>query len=519
MRLACILVPLFPLAARLRSEPELTSEAVALLEGNGTAARVAMATRRARRQGIRRGMTLAQARSILPRLIARGRDPECERAAQEALLEVAERFSPRIEDAGEGGVFIDIEGLERHFRREGADPEHELAVALVRAAESAGLPARAGIASSKLAARVAAELPQTPHVVAAGEERSFLAPLPLERLSPEMKIAATLSKWGLGSIGDLAGIPPSEIAARLGETGRMLHAAACGVDPTPLLPRQAPPDFREGMDLEWAIVTLEPFVFVANAALDRLVKRMGAQGYACRRIDLSLRLDPEGHHDRGIDLPAPTRDTRTLLTLIRLDLEQHPPGAPIAGFTLIAHPDQPRQGQLGLFGPPALAHDRVTTTVAKIAAIVGRDRVGTPRTVDSHIPFRAGVAPFDPPPPPSMRRDPKRARGLLAMRVLRPPVPLEVVTVEQPDGTLRPVRIRSLEPLPAPPAGATGNQLTPRRLIDGEVRVASGPWRLEEGWWTDDHTGIDYWDVEMHRGGIWRITHRNQEWTGDAQFD
>ena len=49
--LACAVVPLFPLAARLRSEPELLSEALAVLEGSGPAARVVAATRAARKAG------------------------------------------------------------------------------------------------------------------------------------------------------------------------------------------------------------------------------------------------------------------------------------------------------------------------------------------------------------------------------------------------------------------------------------------------------------------------------------
>ena len=114
-RLACFYVPMFPLAARLRSEPELLEEALAIVEGNGNNAHVVAATRRARTKGIRPGHSLAQARSIVPKLIARGRDAECERTAQEALIEVAETFSPLIEDAGEGVVYIDIAGMERHF--------------------------------------------------------------------------------------------------------------------------------------------------------------------------------------------------------------------------------------------------------------------------------------------------------------------------------------------------------------------------------------------------------------------
>ena len=111
--IGCLFVPLFPLAARLRSEPELKEEVVAIFEGNGNAARVVAATKKARKAGILPGMTLPQARARMPRLVARGRDVECERAAEEALLEVAESFSPRIEDAGEGVVYVELDGHAR----------------------------------------------------------------------------------------------------------------------------------------------------------------------------------------------------------------------------------------------------------------------------------------------------------------------------------------------------------------------------------------------------------------------
>ncbi|HEY6894067.1 MAG TPA: DNA polymerase Y family protein, partial [Rhodanobacteraceae bacterium] len=331
-RIACFLVPMFALAARLRSEPELLNEAVAIVDGNGNAAHVVAATRRARKKGIHPGLSLTQARSLLPKLIARGRDAACERTAQEALLEIGETFSPRVEDAGDGVAFADISGTERHFEN-----ETELGRAAIRAIEAIGLPARVGIAASKLAAKVAAELPQTPTVVAAGDEATFLAPLPLARLSPELEAAAMLQRFGLTSIGELASLPEHEIASRLGEIGRDLHFAARGIDPRPLIPRALPPEFREGMELEWPLVALEPFLFIATAALDRLSKRMEMQGFACTRIEFTLTLEPDGYDARAIDLPAPTRDVKTMLTLIRLDLEKRPPGAPVVGFTFVAH--------------------------------------------------------------------------------------------------------------------------------------------------------------------------------------
>ena len=159
--LACLFIPLFPLAARLRSEPDLKGEAVAVFEGNGNAARVIAATRKAREKGLQPGMTLPQARSLFPKLLARARDLESERAAQEALLEIADTFSPRVEDAGEGLVYLDLEGLPQlrevnsqqptvasstpNFSQ---SPAHALARDIISAAEKMSLPLKVGIAAS-----------------------------------------------------------------------------------------------------------------------------------------------------------------------------------------------------------------------------------------------------------------------------------------------------------------------------------------------------------------------------------
>ncbi len=430
-RIACLDVPLFPLAARLRSEPELKGEPVAVFEGNGNAARVIAATRPARRAGIRPGMTLPQSRAIVPKLVARGRDAESERAAQEALLEIADSFSPRVEDAGDGVVYLDLAGLPGLLPKEDVSVERAealLAQRLIAAVEGAGLPARVGIAGSKLAARVASTLPDSPKVVPEGDEAKFLAPLPLDRLAPEMEIGARLAQWGIGSIGELAQLPEGEVASRLGELGRELHATARGFDPRPLEPRVPALLLSEGMDLEWPLVTLEPFLFVGHAALERLVARLESQALACTRLEVTLKLDPEGVDARGISLPAPTRDVKTLLTLLRLELEARPPGAAVAGFSFSAHPDKPRRAQLSLFGPAALSPDRLATTIARLASLLGGDRVGSPRTLDGHRPERYALASYAPPSPPEVARAPKKGRGLLAVRALRPPIEIEVIT-------------------------------------------------------------------------------------------
>ncbi len=527
-------MPLFPLAARLRSEPELAEEALAVLEGQGDRARVTAATRLARRAGIRPGMTLVQARARLPKLIARSRDPECERAAGEALLEVAESFSPRVEEEDAGRVYLDVDGVEHHFPADSLTASEErTGQALAAAAEAVGLPAWVGVAASKLAARVAAETGGAPTVVPAGDEARFLAPLPLTRLAPEVRVATTLERWGIRSIGELARLPEAEVTSRLGPAGRELHAVARGIDPRPLTPRRPPPVFCEGMELEWPLVALEPFLFVARAALERLCRRVEARGLACARLELGLRLEPDGHDERSVELPAPTTDSRALLTLVRLSLEARPPGAPVAGFSFSAHPNEPRTAQLSLLGPQALSPDRLATTVARLFALLGPRRVGSPRPADGHRPERFELVPYEPPPPPPVRREPRRGLGLLTVRVLRPPLALEVLSAggEPPDEVAegpaagggapgddrdtagrRLLEVRTL-------GGSTEGEARPR--IDGRVRVAAGPWRLEEGWWSDQPVTRDYWDVELSDGGLYRIYREREsgEWWADGVYD
>ena len=444
--LACLHVPLFPLAARLRSEPDLKGEAVAVFEGNGNAARVVAAARRAREKGIQPGMTLPQARSILPGLTVRARDLESERAAQEALLEVADTFSPRVEDAGEGLVYLDLEGLpslravdslplspgERQGVRAQAVPRlqsqspidgsqillpttttYHLPPIPIPNHQSSSLfrarphPGRRKILSPsarrdrQLQARRARRRrasPIRPPSCPKGRSGSSSRRLPLSRLAPQIDIAETLERWGIRSIGEFARLPEGEVASRLGDLGRELHAAARGIDPRPLEPRMPPPCLSEGMDLEWPLATLEPFLFLGNAALERLVARLESQGLACVKLEVTLKLDPDGCDARAIALPAPTREVKTLLTLVRLELEARPPGAPVSGFAFAAHPDKPRRAQLSLFGPAALSPDRLATTIARLAALLGADRVGSPRAVNGHRPERFTQVSYAPPP-------------------------------------------------------------------------------------------------------------------------
>ena len=534
-RIACLFIPLFPLAARLRAEPELAGEIVAICEGNGAAARVVAASRPARKAGLRPGMSMAQARGILPALIARGRDPGCETSAHEALLETAWSLSPRVEDAELDLVFADVDGMHRLY-----DGERDLGQAAEVTATSMDLPIRVGIAANKLAARIAARQPGSPTVVPPGGETAFLAALPLRHLRLERRLAETLGRWGVTTLGGLARLPADRVASRLGPAGAAAHQSARGIDPQPLVPHQPAPTLTEGMEFEWPVVTVDPLLAAIRQLLDRIRRRLETHDLACALLEFELGLEPEGSDRRTIRLPAPTRDVDALVALIRLELDAHPPGAAVAAFACFVHPNRPRRGQLTLFGAPEIHPEKLAATMARIAGRIGPDRIGAPRVSDGHLPERYDTATFDPPPAPKLRREPKNGRGLLAIRVLRPPVPLEVITEEVNDNENSQFSILNSQlPSQAHPTAecdviknsklrihnlrlvsvTSETGATPR--IQGLIRVAAGPWSLEDGWWNERPVERDYWDVELSGGRLYRIYRdcKTGDWFADGMYD
>jgi protein ImuB len=210
----------------------------------------------------------------------------------------------------------------------------------------------------------------------------------------------------------------------------------------------------------------------------------------------------------------------------------------VVGFAFTAQPDRPRAAQLSIFGPAALSPERLATTLARLFALLGPGRVGSPATADGHRPERFALADFRPPPPPDVRTRPPRARGLLAIRVLRPAIELGVSTRPAEGATHGSAACPGfLHPLSRPPIPAETRAVVPVRSrsslhratpasavtiqVEGAVRVASGPWELEEGWWTEAAVRREYWDVELDAGGLYRI-YRDREtgrWFLDGIYD
>ena len=475
-RIACLLVPDLPVAAACRADPELAGRPLVLVDGSGPHAHVIAASRGALARGVQPGRhTVAQARALAAHLMVRTRDAAAERSAAHALAEVAASLASRIETAADGAVYLDATGVTHLVASEAA-----LATALVARAARVDLAARVGIGASMTVARLAAEHGDGTEVVSAGVERGFLARLPLACLAPAPDIAATLQRWGIHRLGDLARLPVAEVATRLGPAGAALIRAARGEDERPLAPEPLPAAVEEAVALEYALDSLEPLLFVLRGLVERAVARLGLAGIGCARVALALGLDDRGREARALPLAAPTRDVKAILGCLRAELEAHPPRAAIVHVALTAVPEAVRAMQMGLFIPPGPAPERLATTLARLSALCGPDRVGAPAVVDSHRPGAARTAPFALPPAEQPDRPPADSVCRLVVRALRPPRPVEVFTERG-----EPVFVRG-------------------EGLGGRVVGAAGPWRVVAEWWSEDGVARDYYDLELTDGGVYR---------------
>src|SRR5574341_750065 len=114
MPYACIYVADFPAEAILRAEPALRDFALVVLDGRPPLEIVVAMNEFARRSGVQPEMSRALLEQC-PSLLIRRRSTALEAAAQAALLETAETFSPRVERIAADTLALDLAGLERLY--------------------------------------------------------------------------------------------------------------------------------------------------------------------------------------------------------------------------------------------------------------------------------------------------------------------------------------------------------------------------------------------------------------------
>ena len=117
----------------------------------------------------------------------------------------------------------------------------------------------------------------------------------------------------------------------------------------------------------------------------------------------------------------PVAQSKFLLKLLQLDLQAHPPDAPVTAVRIVAIPTRSRTRQLGLFLPLSPEPEVLGITLARIQSAVGEGRVGSPVLEDSHRPgaFRQEKFVL---PEASLRLSSGEQQARSALRIYRPPL-------------------------------------------------------------------------------------------------
>jgi protein ImuB len=551
MPFACIFVPDFPVEALLRAEPDLRSQSLAVLEGKAPLQTVFAVNENARRAGVDPGMSKLQIEPCAG-MVLRARSLPQEATAHAALLDCAQSFSPRVEAHGCDTIVLDLAGLQPLF---GALPK--IARALARRASDLGLETNVAVAGNPDTAALAARGFSGVTVIPEGKEAEQLGSLPVEVLlgnsaQESWRLLETFSRWGIRKLRDLTALPVVALSERMGQVGIHLQKLACGATSRTLVPVEPALIFEEVIELEYPLLLLEPLAFLLGRLLEQLCARLEARALATQELRLCLELKNGWQIEdlstnngatgalarpgqsrlfrRTLRLPVPLLDSRTFLKLLQLDLKAHPPGAPIVKIQLSAEPVRPRAAQNGLFLPPSPEPEKLELTLARIAGIVGEDKVGSLELLDTHRPGGFRMQRFAPEPiSPQKHRDTERnnshfsiqknfsvspcLRGgfstgspddlVTALRIFRPPVD---VAVTMQDG--KPASINCPK----------------SKEMQGEILWAAGPWRSSGDWWEQEGWAHDEWDIAV-RGeagiALYRLVRDRLggRWTLEGMYD
>ena len=276
---------------------------------------VVCACNHAMAHGVRRGMTLAQARAICPDVSHAPHQPAEDARALESLARWLMRFSPVVAPEPPDAIFLDVTGSERLF----GSYENLLRIVTLAVARL-NISANICIAPTLGAAWAVASFIDGA-IVSPDQLISTLSPFPPQALRLDAVTAAVLDSLGIETIGRLIDLPRDALPARFGATllQRIDQALGRIAEPLAPLPHRSPIQAR--MEFDGAVDSPEILGLALKELLGTLLAQLTRHGCGARRLDVEFRC---AHHPpllKTILLSRPTRNVGNLLNLLRCMLE------------------------------------------------------------------------------------------------------------------------------------------------------------------------------------------------------
>ncbi len=337
------------------------------------------------------------------------------------------------------------------------------------------------------------------------------------------QILAILHKWGIHTLGQLVALDKEQLGARLGPEAVRMWERANGQSNRPLRLVRPSESFEENFEFENEIKTAEPLLFMLRRFLEQLAVRLSGIYLVAKELTLRITFaNPPAvrqdgfaaanrqRYERVFKIPQSTNDVDLLFRMLHTHLENFKSEHAITAVSLDAQPTKPPKQQFGLFETSLRDPNQLYETLARLVALLGSDRVGTPVLEETHRSDAFHIEPFsweaggttsvsshyssdatERVPPISAN-----AMSKPALRRFRLNVSASVLLADE-----QPIHLRSTR-------------------INGAVSKQSGPYRVSGNWWDEKSWAHAEWDVQLDNGILCRC-HQNggEKWEVDGIYD
>lgn len=470
----------------VRREPTLFKIPFVLASPNHGRMMITAANPLAEKEGIRRGMVVADARVIIPTLKVLDDQPGLPEKLLKGLGEWCIRFTPVVSVDLPDGLLLDVSGCAHLW-----GGEESYLKSITERLKSFGYHVCTAMADTIGTAWAFARFGSGLDIIETTKQATALLPLPPESLRLESETVERLHVLGLRKISDVINLPPSTLRRRFGEQFIKRLNQALGHEEEIIIPLQPIELYCERLTCLDPIVTRTGIEIALQQLLEALCKRLQQEQkglrtacFKCYRVD--RRTIPV-----EIGTNRATFNVNHLFKLFELKLSAIEPALGIEMFTLEAMKVEDvltMQGQLwqktGGLNDTALAEllDRFT---GKFGA--------------KHIQRFLPDEHYWP------ERSFKAAQNLIeeniaAWKVDRPR-PLQLLA--------SPVPIEVTAPIPDYPPMMFRYKGTLHKVMK-----ADGPERIEQEWWLQQGQHRDYYYVEDEHGcryWIFRLGHYTDE--------
>src|SRR5580704_323952 len=329
------------------------------------------------------------------------------------------------------------------------------------------------------------------------------------RQSEIRQILAILHKWGIHTIGQLAALNKQQRGARLRQEAVRMWEHANGRSNRVLKLIRPPESFEESFEFENEIETAEPLLFMLRRFLEQLAIRLSAIYLVAKELTLRITFTDKQIYERIFKIPQPTNNVDLLFRMLHTHLENFKSEYPIVAVALSAQPIKPAREQFGLFETTLRNPHQLSETLARLTALLGADRVGTPVLEETYRPDAFRIEPFawaltsaagnggrssaTPGPHPEARRSSRLHLSRSVLRRFRPAISGSVFTSE--------------------------NWHLQSEKIRGKIVKQRGPYLFSGNWWDEKSWARAEWDLQLEAGELVLAYQSQGTWKIDGIYD